>query len=845
MTLEFAGTDRYRVVRPLGAGGMGAVYEVEDLRDGSRKALKLMTALSADATVRFKREFRAIAGLRHRNLVRLHELSAHGQQVFYTMELVPGSDLAGHFAADAGAHDGGAEPSPALLTPTEILDPTLVDEVALGGTLEMQVVGVEKPPTAMRPACDPAALRVLLHQILDALEFLHGHGIIHRDIKPQNILVTPDGRVKVVDFGILKDTTDPLQTGAAGLIAGTPAYMSPEQVVADATTPATDLYCLGCVLFELLTGRLPFPGRGARVMIAHKTQPAPSVSDLVTAPRPLCDMIDGLLRKAPEDRPTISQLRTHLQLGSTAAAVGRPPLVGRDEDLTRLRASLSSTTSPLIVLTGEAGIGKTALLDELSAEVSQAGGRALHGRCYLGDAIPYPGLDAAMDQAALALSTFEADHLRPLSLTLSRATRVFPTFELVLDRARIPRRQDPEPSSSARASAFAAVAQLLGMLGEQVPLVVVVDDLQWGDSDTVDLLLELPAQLPEACRVTFLCACRDADLPLDHPVRRLLDPAQAEVVCVDALDASAVRALLAEVTGVQLPQALTEAVRKQTGGNPFLLSELAGMHREFSLDGPALPSVDHVITRRLGGLPGAARRILDVACVGGGVLEGAWLPELVELDPAEIEPALDLLIHDRILHPISAGTPAIASGGRPNLDFYSSRYRQVADDLIAAPDRGRIQGRYMALMAKHAPTGNANIPSALLRMQRVVNAHGDSFKFAVVTAEQAARQLGFARAIAGYERILLAMRDTPVDVNGDSAPRMLILAERLAGLLESTGDYARSIAVLQEALASDESDTPRPLDAFIPYDGPPEATPRQRVMLHLADSLRKTGQVEA
>jgi serine/threonine protein kinase/tetratricopeptide (TPR) repeat protein len=222
----------YEIVGPLGAGGMGEVYRAKDLRLGREIALKVLPeAVGRDAEhlARFEREARTVAGLNHPNIVTLHSVEDEDDVRFLTMELVEGESLADLMR-------------PGGLPLTRVLDTAIA--------------------------------------IADALAAAHERGVVHRDLKPDNVMVTRDGRVKVLDFGLAKlattmasaDRTQAPTLGASlsetGMVAGTAPYMAPEQIRAEPVDARTDLFAFGILLYELLAGRRPFVGSNAMVVSA-------------------------------------------------------------------------------------------------------------------------------------------------------------------------------------------------------------------------------------------------------------------------------------------------------------------------------------------------------------------------------------------------------------------------------------------------------------------------------------------------------------------------------------------------------------------------------------------------
>ncbi|MFB6878643.1 serine/threonine-protein kinase [Streptomyces sp. NPDC056323] len=252
-------------MRQLGEGGMGQVWEAQDETLGRPVAVKVISLLSGggsrgdEARARFLREARITAGLQHPNIVTVHDLGETGvgseRVPFLVMELVRGEGL------DAKLRHGAV---------------TLPDAARWGA------------------------------QIGDALADAHNAGIMHRDIKPSNILITPSGTVKVLDFGIAR-AADPYATAdrltQTGFIVGTPLYMAPEQA-RGFPEPRSDLYALGCLLFELITGRLPFQAPDTLgYLTAHLTQEPPAPSSVSTGvPSAWDDLVLKLLRKDPAQR---------------------------------------------------------------------------------------------------------------------------------------------------------------------------------------------------------------------------------------------------------------------------------------------------------------------------------------------------------------------------------------------------------------------------------------------------------------------------------------------------------------------------------------------------------------
>ena len=255
MTLEAgARLGRYRILGLLGRGGMADVYRAEDERLGREVALKLVPlefARDPDRVERFEREVRAAAKLTHANIVTLFEFDRAGDQPFYTMALMRGGDL----KARIRAHPEGM------------------------------------PPEEARGIALPLAR---------ALEYAHGEGFVHRDVKPENILFGQDGVPQLTDFGIARAMSSGTRMTATGMSIGSPHYMSPEQARGRAVDGRSDLYSLGVVLYEMLTGQVPFESADTfAVAYSHINDPVPSLAGELAGWQPL---LERLLAKSPDDR---------------------------------------------------------------------------------------------------------------------------------------------------------------------------------------------------------------------------------------------------------------------------------------------------------------------------------------------------------------------------------------------------------------------------------------------------------------------------------------------------------------------------------------------------------------
>src|SRR5580698_10025820 len=365
---EWKGTARYEIVRRIGVGGMGAVYEAFDRDRRQRVALKTLLRFSPAALYRFKQEFRTLADVHHPNLVRLHELVVtEGAAAFFVMELVGGSDFQAYVQRVV---DEPPSPSPAPALPPR-------------ATVKPRSGAATSGHPALKPSpADFDKLRRGLRQLVEGVQALHSAGKLHRDIKPSNILVTPEGRVVILDFGVateLRGHAGEAPTGS-GEVVGTARYMAPEQVDENAPIPASDWYSVGVILYEALVGQTPFVGSTIDVLSMKSAVDPLAPSECVEGVPPDLDALCvALLRRDPEARPQgadilrrLGATRTSAPPSALVADPSEAAFVGREPQLQALRAAYAASRAASVTVRvgGASGMGKSTLvhyfLDQLA-----------------------------------------------------------------------------------------------------------------------------------------------------------------------------------------------------------------------------------------------------------------------------------------------------------------------------------------------------------------------------------------------------------------------------------------------------------------------------------------------
>jgi eukaryotic-like serine/threonine-protein kinase len=444
---------RYDLQAEIGSGGMGLVYRAHDRLLDRDVAVKVLSAprLTPESRARLLREARAVARLAHPNVVTVY---------------------------DAGESDGL---------------PYVVMEL------------VEGPSLHERPARDLDEILAVARQLCAALEHAHGQGIVHRDLKPENVLLAADGTAKLVDFGLARTVASRLT--AHGAILGTVAYLAPEQALGQEVDGRADLYALGVLLYELVTGRLPFTADDPVAVISqHLYAPVvPPRARNPAVPRALEALILRLLSKTREGRPAsaaevlaaLDGLARDRPAASTPAVeaveeelsllsrIVRGRIVGRERELAQARAlwqQAAAGEGQVLLVSGEPGVGKTRLVRELATQVQVSGGRALFGQCYAEGGAPYAPFAEILRHALRQEEDLAADLPAPVVadlLTLAPALRArFPG---------VPSNPPLDPRSEQQ-RILENMALFFAHLSRERPLLLVVEDAHWAGSGTLALL---------------------------------------------------------------------------------------------------------------------------------------------------------------------------------------------------------------------------------------------------------------------------------------------------------------------------------------------------------------------
>ncbi len=673
----------YELLDVLGRGATAVVHRGRHVGSGEAAAVKRLFVDDPADLEGLRREIDILGRLRHPGIVRV---LAHGIEQgtpWYAMELVDGAPLDVLWAA-------------APATPTATME----------------------------------GLRVLQRLCL-TLAFLHGEGLVHRDLKPANVVVRGDGTPVLVDFAFA--ATFAARTGRevlerGGEFLGSLAYMSPEQLRGEFVDARADLYALGCMLYEAVTGEPPFTGSVVEVARAHlESPPAPPVGRAGALPPSLSHTILALLAKTPRERPgyaadvarQLAELLGEPVADPAATAyLYRATFVGRDAALAHLGACLDRAVEGRTVcamVAGESGVGKTRLAMEFTRTAVLR-----HFAVVTGDCLP-PGdgggvlqpLRPLLRQLGDACRRGGAAHARRL---LGGRAAVLAAVEPAL--AGIPGLEDetppaPLPAAAARDRLLRALVDAVAEWALDEPLLVALDDLQWADELTLAALGALIDRAP-ASPLFVLGTLRSEE---EGPALRALGARPSVTrLALGRVDRDAIGAIVGDMLAMQpAPATLVDFIVQHTEGNPFFVSEYlrtaVGAGLLIRTDGggwqPSTGGIGYaslglprtlreLVERRLHDLHGAGRALVEAAAVLGRDFDPALAGALAGLDTDAQVAALAELRARQVAD----------AGGAGRWRFAHDKLREVAYAVLSAPRRQALHGAAAATLAARVAAGD-------------------------------------------------------------------------------------------------------------------------------------------
>ncbi len=707
--------DRYEILSEIGRGGMGVVYRARDTKHQQTLALKTMLRVDPGSLSRFKKEFRARAGIHHPNLVRLHELVVAEQFSYFTMEFVEGRDFLRALRGDLAA--GKPFPNERL------------DKLDQG-----------------------------LRQICGGLIELHASGKVHRDIKSNNILLTDTGRVVIVDFGLAIELEyEGAYQTIDGHVIGTPSYMSPEQAEGAAVTPATDWYSVGVLLYAVLTGHLPFEGSPAEVIRRKRTEDPLPIDRRVDGVSPKFSHICMQLLARDPDRRADGQWVLK-ELGAPMRPMrsrqSDQPFVGRDSELKTLSAAfgqLHQRVHHSYFVQGLSGSGKSKLVARFIEQVrSHSDVLVLKSRCYGQESIPFKAIDELIEGLSRYLQELTFEQVDAwLPRDIGALAQVFPTLRQVDAIRHSPLRSEIQfDRHTLRKKAFLALREMLARIGDRRRLLLVIDDLQWSDDDSL-LLLNHLLRGPDPPNLLFVGVFRDEEfretvfntitksVPSCH--RMQLNPLS--------------RRECEELFGLMVPRwsdqqgyaELRSKVAAESMGSPLFLHELvlAITERDESLARSGDVTLDGIMWGRIERLPEDPRQLLEALAVAGQPMSPGDLAGIANVSALSVTESIELLRSQSLARECGGDEEVL-------LDTFHDRVREVILARLTENQRCAFHRDIVEYCQSHSE------PDAyfLAVHHRFAGNFKESAHYYALSADDAAEKLAFHQAAELYHEAI-------------------------------------------------------------------------------------------
>ena len=741
---------RYQVKELLGEGGKKKVYLAHDTTLDRDVAFKLLKTEGLDdaARTRISREAQSMARLDHPHIVQIYDLGDENGQPFMVEPLMEGGDV------------------------EALIEKADNHRISLERALEIS------------------------QAVCRGLIFAHGKDIVHRDLKPGNVWLTSDGVAKIGDFG-LAVATDRSRLTQDGMMVGTVSYMPPEQAMGGDVTPRSDLYSLGAMPYEMVTGRPPFVGDDSIAIIGQHLNTAPVAP---TWHNPLCPpapeaLTLRLLEKAPQERPQSATevlealtaidptaVVTPVDQGNPLERLARGVFVGREREMSRLRSAFDEASSGrggVVMLVGEPGIGKTRTAQELETYARIRGGQVLWGRAHEAAGAPayWPWVQAIRSY----VSTVDPEALR--SQLGSGATEVARVVSEVRERPPgLSEPSSPSDPEEAQFRLFDAITTFMKNASNVTPLLIVLDDLHWADRPSL-LLLQHVAREISRSRLLVLGTYRDVEVDRAHPLAATLAELNREQlfqrVLLRGLSREEVESYIQAAASVDPARELLSAIYTETEGNPFFLTEVVNVlvqegtlqHGRSSGAMTVPQGVREALGRRLDHLSEECNELLTWAAVGGREFTFALLSALTDHEDEELLRLVEEALGGRV----------VEETDRPGeYRFSHALIQETLLGELSITRRVRLHGRIAEalehLYGDHVERHAAELAHHFVESSTLTRRHaGQAVRYSKMAAEQGEAATAWGEAARHYQDCVSLIADAEDSLGEDEAALLTAL----------------------------------------------------------------------